>query len=267
MSTLPSRERMFVVLNDQHTPPHAFEDKTIRFGTPAVTDLHDRNTLVTVYGKPGHGYYGEVDLYYNRIDVQDLVYSYDFRTRDAITRETIVAAIANSTQEDISPADFIDFDEVVLVEGDFTNFDMTVDPSSLQWTGVLPVTVEHGWPSLEAAVGRKSIGVHTHPNANYRTRRWYGRLMGWDIDFTGVHLWMRPDRLNSNKMVNHEKMLQLTSALGWPRYYSESVQDLSTSAVPLSNPKYERVIVLNNHRNATISGPLYFHYNTVKGYL
>ncbi len=265
-----SKERMYVVLNDTFVPPKEFNDKRLRFSTPTVVDKYDRNTMVTIYGIPGKGYYGEVDVYYNRVDVSELLYRFKFKTNIAFNKKNIVESFTNYVQEDFTLDDFSDFETVSLANGDVLDTSIDINPDSLQWIGTLALTLENGLPELETAVGRKSVGLFEHPNPEYRKR--YGRMLGWNVDFTGaldiIGPFKGPDdgiRRRSN-YTDWAAVRRLTATLGWPAWIEGNIVDLPTSQVPEANPKFERVIVQSSGTSGSMRAPIYFHYNPVAGY-
>lgn len=257
-----SNQRMHVILNDSFIPPREFNDTTIRFGTPVVVDQHDRNTRVTIYGRPGKGYYGEVDVYYNRVDIQELTERFRFRTNVAFTRESIAQAYINWIQEDLTIDDFDEFSQVDLEPSEVLETEIAISPESLQWYGTLPLTLENGLPELDTAIGRRSLGLFVHPNPEYRKR--YGRILGWNVDFTGALDIIGPDE--HGEYIDWNAVRVLCSGLSWPMWNKGRLTDLPTSQVPEANPAFERVIVQSGGTSGSMRTPIYFHYNPVRGY-
>ncbi len=257
-----SKERLYIVLNEQFNPPKQFANRTIKFQEPTVVDLHGRNTLVTIEGIPGRGYYGDVDVYYDRLALSDVVEPFIFRTLDSITEASLASAIANKTGVDVTAADLATIDLPALQDGESTTVTVTASSRSLQWTGSLEMTVEYGKAWLDTVIGRTSLGTLAHPNPN--PRRMYGRMLGWNTDFTGALEYLKVDK--RGKYTDWRKIRYLTALLGWPSWGENPITDLATSQVPDSNPAFARVVVQQHVNSSQVVGPIYFHYNPIQGY-
>lgn len=257
-----SKERMYLVLNDTFIPPKEFNDRTIRFDNPISVDKYGRNTMVTIHGNPGKGYYGEVDVYYNRLDVKEILYRFKFKTNIPFNKSNIVNAFRHYVNEDFTIDDFADFETLDLAPAEVVHTSIDISPNSLQWIGTLDLTLENGLPELETAIGRKSLGLFEHPNPEYRKR--YGRMLGWNVDFTGALDIIGPEP--GGEYTDWPAVRRLTAALGWPSWTRGRISDMATKDVPDANPAFERVIVQSSGTTGSMRTPIYFHYNPVRGY-
>lgn len=253
-----SKENLYIVLNTQFNPPRDFSDKTIKYGLPQKTNLHDRNTTVRISGVAGRGYYGDVDVYYNRLDISDVVPLFEFRSQKELNRENVVTGLRNKHEIDIEPVDFDPFTLPPLEDGEVLERLFQVSANSLQWTGKLNAVLEFGPSWLDTVIKNTDLTVQRHPND--LPTRIYGRMLGWDVDFTGVLDMLKPV---NGRYPNFLDVRKMTSALGWPLFGDYAIQDLPVSQVPLANPAFDRVIVQTTTNSSRISGPIYFHYNVI----
>lgn len=260
-----SKDRLYVVMNDQYLPPREFTDETVRFGVPVPTTEHNRNSKVTVSGIPGKGYYGDVDIYYNRLDLGLLVEPFTFRTEEPITAAMLANYVRNVSDIEFTVAD-IAMDTIYpeLDDGAAVDVQLIANPASLQFTGAVTLHAEYGRAWLDTAIRRKSLGVLTHPNPDLN--RTNGMMLGWDVDWSAVleHILPHPE---TRKFSNFQVVRRITALLGYPTFLNNTVVDRSTKQVPGSNTKFERVVVLATPNSSRIYGPLYFHYNRIQGYL
>lgn len=257
-----SKERLYIVLNEQFSPPKEFGDRTLTFKEPSKVDEHDRNTLVTIEGIPGRGYYGEVDVYYDRLSLSDMVEPFIYRTLTTINHHNLANAISNKTGIDLSPHDVISFEIPQLEDGDTRTVEVFASPRSLQWTGSVSIVVEYGRSWLDTSIGRTSLGVLAHPNDT--PKKMYGRMLGWKVDFSGALDSLKRDK--RGRYTDWQTVRYITALLGWPAWNESTITDRATADVPDSNPDFERVIIQYTVSSSRIVGPIYFHYNPIQGY-
>lgn len=255
---MSNADRMYLVLNESFLPPKEFNGKRLTFGPATVTTQFDRDTVVTVTGIPGRGYYGDVDLYYNRMDLTAEVGSFSFRSTEQHTRETVAQALARRYQLDIDPDDFEPFTVPVLEEGQSTDITLTVKADSIQWKGSIPVHLEYGQSWLDDMVGKTTLDAFSHPNS---TNRQSARLFTWGVDFSGIQAALKP-QLNGD-YTDWNAVATLSALLGIPAWVRGKVVDRATVDVPDSNPRFERVVIQQSVTSGVMVGPLYFHYNPV----
>lgn len=255
-----STEQLHIVLNEQFLPPKEFTNDRLTWGIPAVTDLHDRNTVCTVNGIPGKGYYGDVDVYYNRLNTDQFVTQFTYRSEETITLQILVDALANVYGMDITVDDFVDHVIPELSEGESYDFTLTVDTASLQWIGSIEITLQYGKSWLDAAVGRRDLDVMTHPYTPAPPKL-TARLVTWDIDFSAIRDELKPT--SRGRYTQWATVKDVCDRIGIPAFLEGSVIDRATADVPDANPAFNRVVIQQSVTSGRLQGPLYFHYNSL----
>jgi len=254
---MSNSERMIIVLNDQFLPPKEFTDKRLVFGDAQVTTDNDRNTKVDIDGIPGKGYYGGVTVYYNRLNIQDLISEFTYRSDQQMTKEIVITNLANRYGIEIDPDDFEDFEIPTLEEGQNVILTLTIKPTSVQWTGSIQAYLEYGKAWLDAEVTRTTLDRLKHPNPS--TTRSYARLATWGYDFSGIQLALKPTA--QGNYTDWNTVSALCQALGIAQFTANKIVDKPTSQVPDANPLFQRVVIQSTVYGGLLQGPLYFHYN------
>jgi len=253
---MANAERMFVVLNDMFTPPKEFTEKRLSFSVPQPTTEHDRNTLVTISGIPGRGYYGEVDVYYDRMDLADYVTSFDFRSLETMTREMIVLGLSNKFGLDINPEDFEEYTPPVLGDGEAISSRIEIAETSLQWFGGLDLNLSFGPSWLDSMIGTTDLDIFKHPNA---TNRQSSRMWTWGADFSGIQDALKPTA--KGEYSDWALVQTVARAMGIPDWVKGKVVDKATAEVPDANPAFQRVVIQSTVQSGLLQGAMYFHYN------
>lgn len=254
---MSNSERLIIVLNDQFLPPKEFTEKRLSFGDAQVSTDNDRNTKLEIDGIPGKGYYGAVEVYYNRLVLTDYLTSFSFRSDQLITKETVVTSLAARYGLEISPDDFVDVDIPVLGEGENTYITLEVKPESIQWVGSIQCYLEYGKAWLDASVTQTSLDRLAHPNP--APTKAYGKMATWGYDFSGIQTALKPT--STGDYADWGTVATLCAVLGIPQWVKGKVIDQPTSAVPGSNTDFQRVVIQNQVISGLMQGPLYFHYN------
>lgn len=249
------------VLNEQWLPPTEFSNTTLRYFDIMPSDDYDRNTQVTVQGIPRKGYYGDVVQHYNRLDVAVLFPELAWQTPLPITLANVFPIIKNLTQLDMVIDDFVEFEQIIIADGDEVVINIAMNPKSLQWIGEFPIRVKYGPSWLNLMVGRPDVSSDALQHPAVKEDLFYGRMSGWGHDWS-FHI----DDIKPNKyglMTGWSAVTSTASKLGLPSFSNKTVYDYATSQVPLSNPAFKRVIVMNDSGNNRVNGPMYFHYNPI----
>lgn len=254
---MANAERIFVVLNDTFTPPREFNKTRLILAPPVVVDEHNRNTMVTISGIPGRGYYGQVDVYFDRMDIADYVPLFEFRSPDVLTRQSVVEAMAIRYQIDIDPSDFDPFDIPVLGDGESLDMTINIAATSLQWTGSVELHLEYGKSWLDMVIGNRALDIYTIPNAVNNRKN--GRMMTWGVDFSGLQFAIKPT-LNGD-YTDWAIIQQVARSLGIPDWIKGKLVDQATADVPDANQSFQRVVIQSTVVSGQLAGPLYFHYN------
>lgn len=254
---MSNKERLFIVLNNQFNPPKEFTVGRLEFSNPVVVDEYDRNTRVTISGIPGKGYYGEVDVYYDRLQLADYVTHFDFSSLEPLTQESVVSALAIRHSIEVDPNDFVPQVFPTLADGESLDGVLVVDPNSLQWAGSVSFHLEYGKSWLDMVVGARNLDVQRHPNP-VKTKR-YARMMTWNVNFSAIQAALKPT--NKGEYTDWPTVQTVTRALGIPDWVKGKIVDRATADVPDANPEFQRVIIQTSVTSSLLQGPVYFHYN------
>lgn len=254
---MSNKERLFIVLNDQFLPPKEFNEKRITFTDPVAVDQYDRNTMVTVTGIPGKGYYGEVDVFYNRLQLEDYVTDFEFRSLDPLSRDSVAEALSRRYELSIDPSDFTGVEIPPLGDGESFDGELVVDPTSLQWVGSVIIRLEHGKSWLDTMVGSRNLDVHRHPNPS-KTKR-FAKMDLWGIDFSAIQWALKPNA--RGEYTDWDTVRAVCRSINIPDWTKNRVIDRATADVPDSNPAFQRVVIQDTVSSGLLQGPIYFHYN------
>lgn len=255
MST--NSERMIIVLNDMFNPPKEFTDKRLAFSVPQPTTENDRNTLVTISGVPGKGYYGEVDVYYNRMDIAQYAPGFEFRSLTELNRGALTQALINLYSIQINPEDFVDFTPPALADGESVELTMTIEENSLQWFGSITAALSFGPSWLDSVIGRADLDIYKHPNT-YQNRQ-SSRMWTWGADFSGIQAALKPNA--KGDYTDWTLVQSVCRQMGMPDFLKGKVIDRATVDVPDANQAFQRVVIQTAVTSGQLSGALYFHYN------
>lgn len=257
---MANAERMYVVLNEMFTPPKEFTAKRITFSIPEQVDEFDRNTKVTISGIPGKGYYGEVDVYYDRMNIADYVETFEFRSLNPLTQADIIAGMANRYAIDINPDDFAPFTPPALGDGEAQTIHVSMAETSLQWFGEVDLALSFGPSWLDTMIGRADLDIYKHPNS--ATNRQSSRLWTWGADFSGIQAALKPNA--KGDYTDWALVQQVARAMGIPDWVKGKVVDKATADVPDANTMFQRVVIQSSVQSGQLNGPMYFHYNPVR---
>jgi hypothetical protein len=254
---MSNTERLFVVLNEQFVPPKEFNQKRLEIAIPEAVDEHGRNTRLTVSGIPGRGYFGDVDVYYDRGDIAGSVIDFTFRSDVPLTHDNIVKAMAVKCDIEINPEDIDAFDQIPLTEGQTQTVILTVAETSVQWYGLVEITVEYGKQWLDTVTGVTDLDVLQHPSRD--ATRQSARVAMWGMDFSGLYPALKPTAKGAYS--DWAAVQTLTRKLGIRDWMQGTVVDMATADVPDANPLFERVVIQSSVVSGLLVGPVYFHYN------
>jgi len=254
---MSNSDRLVLVLNEQFLPPKEFTDKRLTFGQAQVTTENERNTKLEIDGIPGKGYYGGVEVYYNRLQLSDYLTEFTFRSDQQMTKDIVINNLAARYDLDINPDDFVDFDIPVLEEGQNVIITIDVKPESIQWVGSVQCYLEYGKAWLDASVTKTALDRLKHPNPS--PSKTYGRMATWGYDFSGIQTALKPTK--NGDYTDWDTVQALCSVLGIPSWVKGKITDQATSAVPAANQAFQRVVIQNTVTSGLMQGPLYFHYN------
>lgn len=259
-----SKGRLLEALNEDFTPQNTFTETNLRFDAVTAEGIEGYNSKLTLSGLPGRGYYGSVDLFFNRLDLSvleetpgikiELRREGDWSVADVVTGLNGLRR-AQLTEDDIEfsiapPAGF--------APGSEAEVQITAKNTSWQWQGDLDLKLVYGKPYLNQVVFESMLNTINHPHGKRDLPAAW--VMLYYTDFTSYR-----DALKINPSTgiytDPDKVKDIMARLGMPNWGVTGAIDYPTSAVPESNQSFDRVIVQTVLGSAYMYGPVYFHYN------
>lgn len=144
---MSSPDKLLALINadNPHNPPLTFD--SVALSNPAV-DVGDAwNTKVTVSSVPGHGYFGDVDVFYTRPGLSVLGSNVGLLSEQPFTADSIVSLLSAKRQADVTLSDLDVFTVPHLtVLGEMQSVVLVAKSDSLGWTGATEVALLFGLP-------------------------------------------------------------------------------------------------------------------------
>lgn len=262
VETVPSAtSKIIEELNVLNVPPKTFTEMNVNLQDIEVVDTETANTKLTVKSVPGRGYYNEVDIYYKRLSLGDIIQDADVRSVDTFTPETIVALLNGAFGLFLTVNDFEPFTPPNPANGETEILTLTAKADSRGFIGTAEIIVTHAKSMLDSVIGIKILPVRKHPDVVNSKKS--ARMLTWDVDFTSVRDAIKPT--NPGQRYTDWAALQTAcSYLGIPGWNEGVITDYPTSAVPDSNPAFDRVVVQAGVYSDQMIGPMYLHYNILE---
>jgi len=250
--------KLLELVNAENLPAKLLTEINVTFAAPNPTEDPDRDTVVTITGVPGRGYTGSVDITYKRVPLSLVAPTANIRSLQPFTKESTVTLLNSMFGLFLTVADFEDFTPPVLNHDEAATLTLTALETSKNFTGSIEVEFFIGRPQLEAVVGARILGVLKHPISNL-TRS--ARMATWGIDFTSLRDAIRPLK---GTYTDFDRVQVACAFFGIPAWVKGAVVDYATSAVPDSNPAFDRVVIQKNvNGGGAVQGDMYFHYNNL----
>lgn len=254
-----SSNEVYRVMNTQYQPALSFStDNTTLSASNQPTNL-SYNSQLQVVGKPGHGYYGSVQLDYNRLDLATFPDDIVIGLNGAYTTQDVL------TELNLRFNTFVGVEDIEAIpSGSFSSGDpdvpavLTAVPASLGWIGEQLITLRYKNPSLNKVVTATTLPVLTF--ADYLTPKPEGWVLSGQLDFSAHYNDLKLDA-GTGSYTNPSAVQALVTALGWPAFILGQIRDVAVSeAGPHANPAFARVIIQDVVVSDGMVGPLMFHY-------
>lgn len=258
---ITSTSKIIEELNALNLPPKTFTDINISLQDIEVIETETANTKLTVKSVPGRGYYNDVDIYYKRLVLGDIIQNADVRSLEEFTPESVVQLLNGAFGLFLTVDDFEPFTPPVVANGDVEELTLTARATSRGFIGGAVINLTHSKAFLDSIVGLKILPVRNHPDVV--NSKMSARMVTWDVDFTSVRDAIKPT--NPGQRYTDWAALQTAcSYLGIPGWNEGVITDYPTSAIPDSNPAFDRVVVQAGFYSDQMIGPMYLHYNILE---
>lgn len=260
MTTL-SGGKVLDEINNLNQPPKDLTSVNVTFAPPAIDVAGDHNTRLTVTGNPGRGYYGSVDVFYNRAVLSESAPDAHLRSIQPFTKPLIISLLNNLYGLALSLEDLMDFTPPVLNLNEQATLTLTADPASLGWTGSMDVTFLYGRTHLSEIITVSILNTLTHP-VDTRVGKQSLRMDTWGRDFTCLRDAIKPV---AGTYTDFTTVQKACTYLGIALWEPGTIADHATSEIPDSNPLFDRVVIQSIAPSALGLGMVYLHYNLLDG--
>ena len=248
-------------LNILNVPPKTFTEMNVSLIDLEVVDTETANTKLTVKSVPGRGYYNEVDIYYKRLVLGDIIQDADVRSEEVFTQESIVSLINGAFGLFLTVDDFVPFTPPNPANGEADTLTLTARATSRGFIGSAVINITHAKSLLDSIVGIKILPVRNHPDPV--NSKMSARMVTWDVDFTSLRDAIKPTSPGS-RYTDWAALQNACSYLGIPGWAEGYIADYPTSAIEDSNPAFDRVVVQAGFYSDQLIGPMYLHYNILE---
>lgn len=246
-------------INAANNPTIPFTKENLFFGTPRL-DV-DGSSIVPIAGVLASEYSDYSSVNYRRINLTNIFDSPP--SVKAVIAETLHEFLPTMSRElglSLGTDDIVDADMLVINPGEEVNIEVIATKKSLAYTGKFIVRWMRIRQALSIAIKNNSLSELNHLPALPADKRSLEMAM-YAIDFTpytadlrlwGSNWWF-PDKVKEIAAIN--------GFPNWPTAEVNGVRDSATSAEPLANKAFARVIIQKNVVVGNFKGDAYFHYN------
>jgi hypothetical protein len=257
---MDSAEKLRQLLNDEQLPPKLFTERNLIMRIPETDTGEGWNTKLELEGIPGRGYYGTDEVFYKRIPLNLLERPTPLRSVDPLTKQLVVDLFNASAGAWLVLDDLEDFTPPELADGESGQVTITAKSTSLGFIGSAVINLEYGRSWLDSVVYSRNLPVMKHPiqQVDYRKS---ARMLTWSKDFTSLRDSLLPVK---NRYADWVTFSSACAEMGIPAWTEAGITDNPTSAIPDSNPAFQRVVIQRQVVSGGMLGDLYFHYNVLE---
>jgi len=147
---MSSFDRIIRMVQAKNTPTFPLTLATVILDGLTVEDATTHNTRVTMRARgTGHGYTGQVDLFYTRVNMTTLG-SLSFSQEFQFTLRDLLKRINAKTGAELGMEDITNTVDPTTPDGVPTSLILSARSDSLVWVGNVEVTLLTGVPDLDA---------------------------------------------------------------------------------------------------------------------
>lgn len=254
-------DKLIGLLNEANQPPKIFTEGNIKLGDFVASEDPEFNTEMIVRAVPGRGYIGQKPVRYQRLDISTIVLDATLRSQVQFTPEAIVSMLNVKLKLFLSVDDLEPFDIPELTEGQTETVVIQTKPSSAGFFGEFSVVLEFGKSWLDQVIGVRVLKTLNHP-ADETLRKKSARMMTWSKDFTSLR---DAIKVTGGTYTDFQALQVGCAYMGVPTWSPGTITDQPTSAVPDSNPAFDRVVIQEDVNSGSLEGSIYLHYNNLEG--
>jgi hypothetical protein len=246
-------------INAANNPTIPFTKENLFFGNPRLDA--DGLSIVPIAGVVATEYSDYSFVKYRRINLTTVFDSVP--SIKAISAETVhemLPAISNELGMSFTTDDILDADMAIINPGEQVNIEMVATKGSLAYTGKFVLRWMRIRQALAIATKNNSLAELNHLPPLPVDKRSLEMAM-YAIDFTPYTADLRLWGSNWWFPVKVKEVARINGFPDWPTAQVNGVRDSATSAEPLANKDFDRVIIQKNVVVGNFKGDAYFHYN------
>lgn len=231
---------------------------------------NNRNTQARLRGIQGSGFTDSVILYYDRINVANLIITYgsngapsnQFVSYTAANVHQALAVIFETYGVNFGTMDVASTGIAGANTARYTaSFSLSCQPTSPAYYGSTPMRCYRGLPVLDTSITKNVLDVMEHPISPNQGQQCVDMLT-FGIDFTAYKNLLN---VTSAGLPNWAGLRNVLDQLGVPHYSgplnSNTVSDVATTGKETANKMYDRVVIHTGIDEAGAKGIAYYHYN------
>lgn len=256
-----TEEKLRSLLNEVNYPPTPFSKMNLKLGVPKVADS-DKNTSLMLTGTRGRGYAGQVEVEYDRINLDIYIQQdYSIRSEATLTPDTLLTHINLTHSLWLEADDFTDIEVPTVSIGESGAIRLKLKADSLGWysegSGDYEINYIYGRPFIDVVVAKKAVGEIVEVVEQGMVS---ARMLLWGVDFTSIApaLKVNPTTLSYSDPTS---VINAAAFYGVSEWEPGVITDHPTAEIEDSNQSFDRVTIQRNLVSSSVVGPLYFHYN------
>jgi len=258
MAELPTN-KLLTEVNRVNTPAKPLNLVNVSL-QPAVFDQSDEhNTKVTIDAVPGRIYKGSVDVFYNRADLGEVLTDQAIRSTSPFTATSVIELINQQFGLSLTTDDFEPFTVPTPTLDQPQELTLVAKTTSMGYVNQGSLTVLYGRTLLSDVIRVVILQKLRHP-INLATQLASARMTTWGQDFTSLRDFIKIDP-KTGRYTDFKALQTACLYLGIPTWSLGAITDHATSAVPDSNPLFDRVVIQGTPGASALSGAIYLHYN------
>lgn len=137
-------DKLISLINEANINEHTLTKNEIALSNPIPDSSTTANTKINVLSIPGSGYIGDVDVFYNRIDLAELGTNLSLLSEIQFSLDNIVSELSLSRVADLDLSDIENITIPSMIVGDINNVTLTAKQNSLGWIGENNVSLLYG---------------------------------------------------------------------------------------------------------------------------
>jgi hypothetical protein len=158
-------DQILALINNQNENTVPFSLSNISFSDPIADSTTDHNTKITVESVAGAGYLGSVDLFYNRISLQQIGSFIWLFSDEPFTPDSVLSILNDSRNAFLVSTDVEQLNIPDMTVGDIVVMPIVTKPTSVNYNGESTLSLFTGFPIIANSLDNVMNSIL--PSANY----------------------------------------------------------------------------------------------------